>query len=74
MIEKFIIMWFFFILIGLTPLTYRALMAVDFSQFFRRSSTWQIKLLMSFISICIAFIIAFAFTVVMEKILYIINN
>jgi uncharacterized membrane protein YwzB len=74
MIEKFIIMWFFFILIGLTPLTYRALMALDFSKVFRRSSTWQIKLLMSFISICIAFIIAYGFTVVIEKILYIVNN
>jgi uncharacterized membrane protein YwzB len=74
MIEKLIIMWFFFILIGFTPLTYKALMALDFSKFFRRNSTWQIKFLMTFISMALAFIIAFAFSVVLEKIIFIANN
>jgi uncharacterized membrane protein YwzB len=74
MVDKIIIMWFFFIFIGLIPLNYRALMALDFSHLFRRSSTWQIKLLMTFISISLAFLIAFAFYEVMEKIIFIINS
>ncbi|MDD4000574.1 MAG: DUF1146 family protein [Bacilli bacterium] len=74
MIDNLIIMWFFFILIGFTPLTYKALMAIDFSKTFRKNSTWQIKFLMTFISISLAFIIAFAFSVILEKIMFIINN
>lgn len=73
MIENLITMWFFFILIGFTPFTYRALMAIDFSKIFRRNSTWQIRFLASFISVALAFIIAFAFTVVLERIMAIVN-
>lgn len=72
MIEKVITMWFFFIFFGLIPINYRALMAVDFSKIFRRNSTWQIRLLMTFISIALAFIISYAVTISLEKILSII--
>ncbi|HHX80995.1 MAG TPA: DUF1146 domain-containing protein [Acholeplasmataceae bacterium] len=73
MIDNLITMWFFFILIGFTPLTYRALMAIDFSKIFRRNSTWQIRFLVSFVSVALAFIIAFAFTIILERILAIVN-
>jgi len=68
MIDTLISLWFFFILIGFTPLTYRALMAVDFSKIFRRNSTWQIRFLVSFISFALAFIVAYAFLIIYERI------
>lgn len=74
MIEKVITMWFFFIFFGLIPINYRALMAIDFSKIFRRNSTWQIRLLMTFISIALAFLISYAVTLSLEKILSIIQS
>lgn len=74
MIEKVITMWFFFIFFGLIPINYRALMAIDFSKIFRRNSTWQIRLLMTFISIAVAFLISYAVTLSLEKILSIIQS
>lgn len=74
MAEKVVIMWFFFIFLGLIPINYRALMSVDFSKIFRRQSTWQIRLLMTFISIALAFIISYAITTSLEKLMYIIRN
>ena len=68
MIDTLISLWFFFILIGFTPLTYRALMAVDFSKIFRRNSTWQIRFLVSFISFALALIVAYAFLIIYERI------
>ncbi|HEY8395815.1 MAG TPA: hypothetical protein VIK96_03465 [Bacilli bacterium] len=73
MIDNLITMWFFFILIGFTPLTYRALMALDFSKIFRRNSTWQIRFLMTFISFALSFLIAYAFTIIYERIFSIIR-
>lgn len=74
MIEKVITMWFFFIFFGLIPINYRALMAIDFSKIFSRNSTWQIRLLMTFISIALAFLISYAVTLSLEKILSIIQS
>jgi len=74
MVEKIIIMWFFIIFLGLIPVVYKALMAIDFSTIFKRSSTWQIKLLTIFISISLAFIVSYAIMTSLEKILTIIEN
>lgn len=60
MIEKLIVMWFYIIFFILIPLIYKALMALDFSNLFKRSSTWQIKFLMIIVSIVFAYIVASA--------------
>ncbi|MFY9422406.1 MAG: DUF1146 domain-containing protein [Acholeplasmataceae bacterium] len=73
MIDNLISMWFFIILIGFTPLTYRALMALDFSKLFRRNSGWQIRFLVTFVSFAFAFIIAYAFLVIYERIFVVVR-
>lgn len=59
--DNIISMWYFIIFVCLIPINYRALMALDFSKIFKYNSTWQIRLLVTFLSIIIAFIISFAF-------------
>ncbi|HHX00582.1 MAG TPA: DUF1146 domain-containing protein [Acholeplasmataceae bacterium] len=66
-IADLIAMWYFIIFFGLIPIIYRALMAIDFSKFFRYNSTWQIRLLVMFFSIIISFLLSFAFTYTLEK-------
>ena len=73
MIDNLISMWFFIILIGFTPLTYRALMALDFSKLFRRNSGWQIRFLVTFVSFAFAFIIAYDFLVIYERIFVVVR-
>ncbi len=73
MIDNLISMWFFIILIGFTPLTYRALMALDFSKLFRRNSGWKIRFLVTFVSFAFAFIIAYAFLVIYERIFVVVR-
>lgn len=74
MVDNVITMWFFFIFLGLIPMNYRALMAIDFSRIFRRNSTWQIKLLMTFISISLAFLVSYAITESLDKLIKIIQS
>lgn len=68
-----IAMWYFIIFLGSIPVVYSALMAVDFSKMFKYNSTWQIRLIVTFLSIIIAFLISFAITYSLEKILNIIT-
>jgi len=72
MLPKIITMWFLFIFIVLIPITYRALMALNFSNIFNRSSTWQIRFLMMLISIILAFLASFAFISIIERIVSVI--
>ena len=67
-------MWYFFIFLGLIPINYRALMAIDFSKFFRYNSTWQIRLIVTFLSIIISFLISYAITYSLEKIFFAITK
>lgn len=73
-VSEIISMWFFIVFLGLIPINYRALMAIDFSKMFRYNSTWQIRLLVTFVSIIIAFLISFALTYSLEKIFDVITN
>lgn len=68
MFDKILTMWFLFIIIVLVPLNYRALMALKFSNLFHRASTWQIRFLVTLISFLMAFLTAFAFIYVIERI------
>ena len=72
MFPKIITMWFLFIFIILIPINYRALMALNFSNIFQRSSTWQIRFLMMLISIIMAFMTSFAFIYIIERIVSVI--
>ena len=72
MFDKIITMWFLFILIGSVPINYRALMALNFSKLFQKASTWQIRFLMMLISILMAFLAAFAFVYIIERIISVI--
>ncbi|HNZ49948.1 MAG TPA: DUF1146 family protein [Bacilli bacterium] len=68
MFEKLLFMGYLLIFLGLIPIIYRALMALDFSQLFQRNSQWQIKFLMGILSIVLAFLAAFAVLTTMEYI------
>lgn len=72
MFSKLLTMWFLFIIIILVPVIYRALMALRFSSLFNRASTWQIKFLMALISFILAFLAAFAFVFILERIVSVI--
>ncbi|HHZ17897.1 MAG TPA: hypothetical protein GX390_01270 [Acholeplasmataceae bacterium] len=72
MFSKLLTMWFLFIIIILVPVIYRALMALRFSSLFNRASTWQIKFLMALISFILAFLAAFAFVFIIERIVSVI--
>jgi uncharacterized membrane protein YwzB len=72
--ENIILMWYFIIFLGLIPINYRALMAIDFSKFFRYNSTWQIRLIVTFLSIIFSFLVSFAITYSLDKILDVITN
>lgn len=67
--EDLITMWYFIIFLGLIPINYRALMAIDFSKLFRYNSTWQIRILVLFFSIILSFLIGYAFIYSFEKLL-----
>lgn len=69
MMEDLITMWYFIIFLGLIPINYRALMAIDFSKLFRYNSTWQIRILVLFFSIILSFLIGYAFIYSFEKLL-----
>lgn len=66
MIDYIFTMWYFIVFIVLIPINYRALMAIDFSKMFRKNSTWQIRLLVTFFSIIISFLISYAFVYTLE--------
>ena len=68
MFEKLIFMAYLFIFLGLIPINYKALMALDFSQLFQRNSSWQIKFVCGIISVVLAFLLALAFITTMEYI------
>jgi hypothetical protein len=48
-------------------------MALDFSKLFRRNSGWQIRFLVTFVSFAFAFIIAYAFLVIYERIFVVVR-
>lgn len=68
MFEKLLFMGYLIIFLGLIPINYRALMALDFSSLFQRNSTWQIKFLVGTISIVLAFLMAYSILITMEYI------
>jgi len=68
MVLKILTTWFLIIFIVLIPINYRSLMAIKFSSIFQRSSTWQIKFLITILSIIMAFFVAFAFVYIIERI------
>ncbi|MGD9605621.1 MAG: hypothetical protein AB7V00_05695 [Bacilli bacterium] len=68
MFEKLLFMAYLIIFLGLIPINYKALMALDFSQLFQRNSQWQIKFIVGIISIVFAFLVAFAMLTTMEYI------
>ncbi|MGD9886396.1 MAG: hypothetical protein AB7T03_00355 [Bacilli bacterium] len=68
MFEKLIFMTYLLIFLGLIPINYKALMALDFSQLFQRNSSWQIKFVCGILSVVLAFLMAFSFITTMEYI------
>jgi len=68
MFDKILTMWFLIIFIVLVTVTYRALGAIKFSNLFQRASTWQIRFLVTLISIILAFLTSFAFIYTIERI------
>ncbi|MCK9470554.1 MAG: DUF1146 family protein [Bacilli bacterium] len=72
--QDIISMWFFIMFLGLIPMVYRALMAIDFSKFFKYNSTWQIRLIVTLITIIISFLVSYSITYSLEKILAVITK
>lgn len=68
MFDKILTMWFLVIFIVLAAISFRALAAVKFSNLFQRASTWQIRFLVTIISIILAFLASFAFIYIVERI------
>jgi uncharacterized membrane protein YwzB len=66
--------WYIVMFASITIITYYALMSVDFSKLFRRSSTWQIKILLIFVSIIFGFLVASGINEIISKILSIIQK
>lgn len=60
-------MWFFMIFFPMTPIVFRALMAVDVSKIFKKNHVWEIRLLFILISIIISFLTAEAFITFLER-------
>jgi len=67
--ENIITLWYFMFFFGFIFITYRALMAIDYSKLFKYNSTWQIKTIVLFISIIIAFLLAYAFAYSYERLI-----
>lgn len=70
MYDNIITFWFFLFFLGLIPINYFALMAIDFSKIFKANSTWQIRTLVLFASLISSFLIAFMITTVLERLLF----
>lgn len=58
MFDGLMVVWFLAIVIIVTLITYIALNAIDFSKFFKPNSTWQIRILIFFMSLALGFVIA----------------
>lgn len=61
--------WFFIFLIPLVPITFRALMALDFAKLFLPNAVWQIRLLVLLLSVIIAFLFSFAMYTIIDLII-----
>jgi uncharacterized membrane protein YwzB len=68
MTDDFLLMGYLFVFLGLIPIIFKALLALNFSELFQRQSTWQIKFLLGIISVVLAFLVAFSILTTFETI------
>lgn len=54
-------MWFFLVFFPLIPIVFRALMALDVSNLFKKNRVWEIRLIFALVSIIISYLTAEAF-------------
>lgn len=61
-------MWFLMLFLPLCVITFRALMAVDYSKIFYKGRVWEIRFLFLIVSIGLAYLFASAFIKIIEVI------
>lgn len=54
-------MWFFLVFFPLIPIVFKALMALDVGNLFKKNKVWEIRLIFALVSIIISYLTAEAF-------------